>query len=51
MNSLANAPLNNGHMLLSREVTQWYRMPKLGVSPYIKDVLTLGHRSQGLSIE
>ena len=43
--SLANAPPNSGH----REVTQWCRMPTLGVSPHIKYVLTLGHRSQGLS--
>ena len=43
--SLANTPPNSGHS----EVAQCCRMPGLGVSPYIKDVLTLGHKSQGLS--
>lgn len=44
--SLANTFPNRGHS----EVTQCCRMPGLGVSPYVKDVLTLGHRSQGLSV-
>ena len=49
MRSLANAPHNSGQVLCPREVTQWCRMPWLGVSPHINHVLILGHRSQGVS--
>lgn len=36
---------NSGHMLLSREVTQWYRMPRSGVSELLhKGCPDIGHR-------